>query len=405
MSAPLPDLLVIGGGPAGLATAIRARQLGLAVTLADARRPPIDKACGEGLMPDGAALLRLLGVVLPAERCRPFRGIRYVADGVAVEGLFPGEPGLGVRRVDLHLALVRRAEAAGVDLRWGVRAAALERNGDFVASTRDGLLRARWLVAADGLHSPLRRAAGLEGPPARHRRFGLRRHYAVAPWTDQVEVHWSDGIEAYITPVGENLVGVALLRSCPRRPEPSSGASWPRRAPDPRSPYEPCRADSSPTFDRLLRRFPELAERLAASPVASRERGAGPLEQRTRGVVRGNLALVGDAAGYVDALTGEGLSLAFHDAFAVAGAVARGELWRYAAAHRRIARVPVALTRLALFIERRPRLRRRVMRALSADPRLFRALLAVHVRVRPPAPVAAWVLPRLAWRLALSSPR
>jgi 2-polyprenyl-6-methoxyphenol hydroxylase-like FAD-dependent oxidoreductase len=118
-------------------------------------------------------------------------------------------------------------------------------------------------------------------------------------------------------------------------------------------------------------------------------------------VVRGRLALVGDAAGYFDAITGEGLSLAFHDAFAVIDAIVRGDLPSYAAARRRMARVPLALTRLALFIERRPRLRRRVMRALAADPRLFRALLAAHVRVRPPAPVAAWVLPRLAWRVAL----
>jgi len=374
MNAAPPDILVIGGGPAGLATAIRARQAGLTVTLVDGGRPPIDKACGEGLMPDGAALLERLGVVLTPDQYRPFRGIRYIEDDIVVEGAFPGSPGLGMRRPDLHRALVSRAGAAGVDLRWEVRVTGIE--GEFPSpnvgvATDDGPLRGRWLVAADGLHSPLRRAAGLEGPPARCRRFGLRRHYAVAPWTDHVEVHWSDGVEAYVSPLGGNQVGVALLF-----------------------------ADQPPDFDRLLRRFPALAGRIAGAPQASRQRGAGPLEQRTRGVVRGNLALIGDAAGYVDAITGEGLSLAFHDAFAVVDAILRENLGLYAAAHRRIVRVPVALTRMALFVERHPRLRRRVMRALAADPRLFRALLAVHVRVRPPAPAAAWILPRLAWRLA-----
>jgi flavin-dependent dehydrogenase len=413
----IPDLLVVGGGPAGLATAIRARQAGLQVTLVDARRPPIDKACGEGLMPDGAALLRRLGVVLPSDHCRPFRGIRYLSEGVVAEGALPGPPGLGVRRLDLHLALVRRAEATGADLRWGVRVTGLEGDG---VSTDGGRLRARWIVAADGLHSPLRRAAGLEGPPPRVRRFGLRRHFAVAPWTDCVEVHWSDGVEAYVTPVGDRLVGVALLYTAPaclansrgpldlRRPPGLGRPVEPRRLlarhpfPDSRGASDPFRpADPAPAFDRLLRRFPALVERLADVLPASPPRGAGPLERRTRGVVRGSLALVGDAAGYVDAITGEGLSLALHDAFAVVDAIARGELWRYAAAHRRIVRLPTMLARLLLFIERRPRLRRRLMRALAADPRLFRALLAAHVRVRPPASVAAWVVPRLAWRLAL----
>jgi flavin-dependent dehydrogenase len=386
MTARTPDLLVIGGGPAGLATAIRARQAGLSVTLLDGGSPPIDKACGEGLMPDGAALLQTLGVVIPPDRCRPFRGIRYLEDDLVVEGPFPGPPGIGVRRTDLHAALVRRAVAVGVDLRWGVRVEGLHGDprgphgagviaargpGGGRAESGPGPLRARFVVAADGLHSPLRRAAGLEGRPARARRFGLRRHFAIAPWTDHVEVHWGDGVEAYVTPLGADLVGVALLF-----------------------------AEQAPDFDRQLRRFPALAARIAGAAQASRQRGAGPLEQRVRGVVRGNLALVGDAAGYLDAITGEGLSLALHDAFAVVAAMVRGDLAAYAAAHRRIVRVPAALTRLVLFIERRPRVRRRVMRALAADPRLLRALLSVHVRVRPPAPVAAWVLPRLAWRLA-----
>jgi len=367
-----PDLIVAGGGPAGLAVAIRARQAGLEVVLIDASHPPIDKACGEGIMPDGAGLLERLGVEIPPERRFAFRGIRWIEGDVVVDAAFPGEPGWGVRRLDLHEALVRRAETLGVDLRWGVTARGLEAGG---LATGAGALRARWLVAADGLRSPLRRAAGLEGRRARRARLGLTRHYAIPPWADRVEVHWSDGAEAYVTPLGSGQVGVAML-------------------------FEGLRPD----FDDLLGRFPTLAERLAGVPAASRQRGAGPLEQRTAAVVRGNLALVGDAAGYVDAITGEGLSLAFHGAFAVVEAITRGDLALYAAAHRRIARLPVAFIRLLLDVESRPRLRRRVLRALAGDAALFQAILAVHVRARPLLPIAAWAVPRLAWDLVFPRP-
>jgi len=379
MTRPGPDLdlLIAGGGPAGLAVAIRARQAGLAVAVVDPLRPPIDKACGEGVMPDGAVLLERLGVAVPDDRRFAFRGIRWIDGDIVVEGAFPGAPGWGVRRTDLHAAMVRRAAEMGVDLCWGVAARGLEAGATGAGGlvTSRGPMRARWIVAADGLHSPVRRAAGLAGRRARRRRFGLTRHFAIEPWTDHVEVHWSDGAEAYVTPLGKRQVGVALL-------------------------FE----DLRPDFTALLARFPDLARRLAGAPVDGRRRGSGPLEQRAAAVVRGNLALVGDAAGYVDAITGEGLSLALHDAFAVLAAIGRGDLAHYAAAHRRITRLPEAMTRALLAVERRPGLRRRVLRALARDPALFRALLAVHVRARPPAPTASWVLPRLAWGVAHAGP-
>ena len=110
------DLAIVGGGPAGLATAIEARLAGLSVAVLDRRRPPLDKACGEGLMPDAVSRLAALGVEVAG---RPFRGIRYLDGATAAEGTFPGPPGMGVRRTALHAALVRRAEEVGVALRWG----------------------------------------------------------------------------------------------------------------------------------------------------------------------------------------------------------------------------------------------------------------------------------------------
>src|SRR5262249_25651030 len=110
------DVFVIGAGPAGLATGIAAAGLGMRVTVADIDRPPVDKPCGEGLMPDGLAALRALGVEPGSGECYPFRGIRFLERGVAVQGNFPGPPGLGIRRTVLHRGMVKRAEAAGIDL-------------------------------------------------------------------------------------------------------------------------------------------------------------------------------------------------------------------------------------------------------------------------------------------------
>jgi flavin-dependent dehydrogenase len=360
--------LVVGGGPVGLCAAIRAKQADLGVVLIDRSRTPTDKACGEGLMPDGASLLRNLGIEPESLPGASFCGIRYIEGGVVAEGTFRGAKGYGIRRPDLHRALTNLAEEVGVDLRWGVAATRLERDG---VHTDAGPIGARWVIAADGLHSRLRRWSGLSRPRGRHVRFGVRRHYAARPWSNFVEVYWGDGCEAYVTPVGPNCTNVALL--------------W---------------EGEKARFDDLLVRFPVLEHRLAGARIDSRDRGAGPLEQRVGRVVRGNLALVGDASGFVDAISGEGLSTGFRHAFAVVDAIGAGDLNRYAAAHRRIERLPGMLTRSLLFLERHPGLRRRVLQVLSSDGGLFSRLLAVHTRSSP-----AWRLAfdgiRLAWQVSV----
>ena len=349
MSASGPDtVLIVGGGPAGLATAIAARLAGLPATVIEASTPPLDKACGEGLMPDAVESLRRLGVRIPEDERHVFRGIRYLAAEGVAEACFPSGQGFGVRRTALHRALVRRAEEVGVDLRWGLRVEGLD---GCRIDTPGGPLEGDWLVAADGLRSRLRRWAALDGSPARHRRFGVRRHFALAPWTDLVEVYWADGFEAYVTPVAANQVGVAFL--------------WEGR---------------KASFGELLQGVPDLARRLSGATASSRDRGCGPLEQRVRAVAKGRLALVGDASGYLDAITGEGLALAFHQAFALVEAIRAGDLRAYARAHRRIARLPDALTRTLLYAERHPELRRRLIALLARDPQLFRQFLGVHAR-------------------------
>ena len=256
------DLVVVGGGPAGLAVAIRARQAGLSVVVLEARTPPVDQACGEALMPDGAALLEEMGVK-PAVSV-PFGGIRYLDGEVTAAGRFSGRAGLGVRRVVLHRALSERASRLGADLRWGVRVSGLAEDGVEVGSE---VVRAAWVVAADGRHSRLRAWAGLAPEPPPGQRFGVRRHYRIAPWTDMVEVYWEQGCEAYVTPVAPDQVGVAMIWS-------GRGAG----------------------FDQLIARVPALHARLDGAAAASRDAGAGPFGSRASAVARGRVALVGDAA-------------------------------------------------------------------------------------------------------------
>ncbi|WP_406313902.1 NAD(P)/FAD-dependent oxidoreductase [Streptosporangium sp. NBC_01639] len=332
------DVLIAGGGPAGLATAIHAALAGMEAVVVEPRSIPVDKACGEGLMPSGAAALRSLDV--PVEG-HPLRGIRYLDGRRQAQAAFRDGPGLGVRRTALHAALYQRAAELGVKIVEG-RVAGVRQDRDGVQAAG---LRARWLVAADGLHSPLRALLGLGLPDNRPRRYGLRRHYRVAPWTDFVEVHWAAAGEAYVTPVGDELVGVAVLSSRRRG------------------------------YLEHLADFPSLVARLEG-PVATPVRGAGPLRQRVRARVAGRVLLVGDAAGYTDALTGEGVSLALLSAQALVRCLLAGAPQSYESAWLRLSRRHRLLTGALLETRRHRTAARLIVPAAHRMPALFGA--AVH---------------------------
>ncbi len=207
------DVVIIGGGPAGLAAAVAARQRGFAVTLADCSTPPIDKACGEGIMPDGMAAAAALGFDLRDAGGYPFRGIRFREGDISVGAAFPQGSGLGLQRTALHSYMVERAAAAGVRMAWGARITGL---GDGAVIADGRTVRARWIVGADGGRSLVRRWAGLEACQRDSRRYGFRRHYRVAPWSEHMELHWADAGQLYLTPVSADEVCAVLISRDPR---------------------------------------------------------------------------------------------------------------------------------------------------------------------------------------------
>lgn len=332
------DLLVAGGGPVGLATALYAAEAGVAVAVVEPRAQPVDKACGEGLMPGAVAALRDLGVV---PHGRPFLGIRYV-DGVhEATANFRRGTGLGVRRTTLQASLAAAVTERGIPVH-AQAVASVEQDDHRV---RAAGLEARYLAAADGLHSPVRRLVGLAGRASTRPRFGLRRHFAVRPWADHVEVHWARDLEAYVTPVDDHCVGVALLTG--------------RREP----------------FDVQLRHFPALRARLPTE-TSSAVRGAGPLWQHTTGRVAGRVLLVGDAAGYLDALTGEGIAVGLASARALVDAVVADDAASYEQAWKSASRSYRWLTQSLLLARQQPALARLVVPGAQHLPRIFEA--AIH---------------------------
>ena len=365
------DVFIVGGGPAGLATAIAIRKRGLRVVVADVAKPPIDKTCGEGLMPQTVAALKDFGVTLGPSQAIPFRGIRFIGEGNVATGEFPTSYGMGIRRTTLHQALVQRAEEVGVQSLWGTRVISIDHGKVLLDS---GKVQCRWIIGADGQSSLVRKWVGLDQGRPQASRFGFRQHFRVAPWTDFVEVHWGRQCQIVVTPVTPDEICLVVTSRSPQI-----------RVKD------------------ALSQFPDIAGRLAGCQAVTKDLGAISALRILRKVRRGPIALVGDASGSVDSLTGEGLGLAFQQANALAEALAHDDLVRYEAAHRRINRPPEIMSRLLLAMENRAWLRRRVIDALAREPQLFGRLLAVHDGTFSPLSFGIGSFFRLGWRFLATS--
>lgn len=317
-------------------------------------------------MPDAIAALSALGVHVAPGDAFPFRGIRFISGEHSVAASFPNGSALGVRRTTLHRIMIEHAEKAGVDLRWGVHVTGISPEGVLVG---DQIIPCRWIVGADGGNSRVRVWAGLENTSRDSRRFAFRRHYRIAPWTDFMEIYWGPKFQIYVTPVGAEEVCVVLMSRNPHL-----------------------------RLDEALPNILEIANRLSSAQAVTSECGAVSASRRLQSVYAGNVALVGDASGSVDAITGEGLCLSFKQAALLAEALADGDLKPYQAAHRRLARRPALMADLMLSLDLSTRLRYRAIRALSTAPRIFAKMLAMHVGELSPLDFAGSGM-ALAWRM------
>ncbi|MGB7023774.1 MAG: NAD(P)/FAD-dependent oxidoreductase [Candidatus Acidiferrales bacterium] len=373
------DVFIVGGGPAGLAAAIAARRKGLRVSMADRATPPVDKACGEGLMPDGIAALRELEVTIPADQCFPFRGIRFIEGNLVAQSDFPNERGWGIRRTTLHTALAERAAALGVEMHWGKRVVGFQENHSEDAeqpgkiSVEGRAVRARWIIGADGQNSRVRQWARFTPARKKGLRYGFSSHFQTTPWSDYVEVHWGRNCQIYVTPIGRQEICVAVLTANPKS-----------------------------RLTDTLKLFPSVARHLQhAIPLTSELGGVSSSLTMTE-VIRKSavpVALIGDASGSVDAIAGDGLTLAFRQALALAKALERNDLATYEVEHRRIRKQPVMMSRLLVALSDHRHLRHRVFSAFASEPSLFSKLLAAHTGA-PVSPLAALqTMGSLGWRI------
>ena len=361
------DVFVIGGGPAGLAAAIAARQKGFRVAVADGAEPPIDKACGEGLMPDGLSALERVGIQLPLAEAYPFNGIRFLSSALSSDAHFPeGGHGLAMRRPALHRVMIERAFQTGVDLLWKTPVTGISRDGVHLGKN---FVQARWIIGADGSSSRVRRWAGLESSSRFRARYAFRQHFRVRPWTDHMEVYWGRHCQGYATAVGAEQVCVAVASH-----------------------------DPDMRMAECLQALPRLAERLQGCEMSSAERGALTGNRTFRRVWRGNVALIGDASGTVDAITGEGLGMAFSQAVILSECLQSENLERYQVEHRRLSLRPRAMARLMLTMDGRPWLQDRTLQVFRKRPEVFRRLLALHVGAVPPVDLV-WDGLTLGWGL------
>lgn len=342
-----PTVCIVGGGPAGLAAAIALRRENCDVTIVDCAVPPIDKACGEGLMPDSIRALRELGIEIPGNVGFAFRGIQFTDGGSSVAADFPNGIARGVRRTVLQELLIRHAIGQGVSIRWGAKQVRLAKEGILADGS---FIPAGLVVGADGQNSQIRRQASLGQIKREKQRYGFRRHYRIAPWSAYMELHWGPRSQIYITPIAADEVCVAVISRSPQL-----------------------------RLQHALGDCPELGKRLRTAAPVSPERGAVSVCRILRSLQHKNVVLIGDASGSVDAITGEGMCLGFKQALALAEAVRSRDLRLYQRLHRKLMKRPQTMASLMLTLERNGQLQRRVLASLARFPEIFELLLSVHV--------------------------
>jgi geranylgeranyl reductase family protein len=389
------DVVVVGAGPAGAATAILLAEAGHDVVLLDRAHFPRDKVCGEYLSPEGSRILDRLGVLKAVEAAgaRPLRGMRIVApDGTTLVGDYPRsgrwrgyrDHALAVRRLAFDAALVERARALPVTVREGFRVTGLVRDGAGVAGV-EGIaegtagpverIDARLVVGADGRASVVARRLDLVRPHPWLRRLALMTHAeGFVHDAERGEIFLAPPAYSIVNPVGDGQVNLSLV---------VPAAEGIRH-----------KADLTGYFDRSLATLPLLHDRLGGARRVSPVRALGPLAYRVAPPRHDGVLLVGDALGFLDPFTGEGIFAALRSAELAAevadAALRTGDCSAaaLAPAHARRRAALAGKERLAILLQRliaRRWLAVRVARRLAAHPEALELLMGVIGDFVPPA--------------------
>ena len=405
------EVVVVGAGPAGAVTALLLARAGRDVVMLDRADFPRPKPCGDCLSAETGALLGRLGLLEPVRACHPaeLEGWRiHAPGGGSFEVRFReigGERGappaaLSLPRERLDTVLVSAAVDAGARFVPGARVTEpLDGPPGVVGRMRGGdpfEARARLVVAADGLRSVLVRRHGLLRRSARLRKVSLTAHIAGVRADPALgQMHSADGLcagLAAVTAAGD-LWNVTLVADADRFGREVG-------------------ADPQSFFVRAVERFPALRERVdGAELCATLLLGSGPFDAPVRRPVADGLALVGDAAGYFDPFTGQGIHHALAAAELLApvadaalrrrgGSIVAGDLAVYARQRARLLRGTRALQRVVDEVLRRPALADAAIGRLAKSPAAARTLLAATGDVVPPV---ALLSPRVVASLLVPS--
>lgn len=364
MNEPL-KFAIIGGGPIGLSSAISLREKGHHVHVFEAKTFPVDKVCGEGIMPSGYRTLQNLGIekYLNPNFTRSFSKIKYFDQDLTLSGRLPRHA-KAIRRTELNNALYELAKDKGVithknhrlvelnwkDGRYQPEFFLTERKKEKLDYDFD------YIIACDGVHSTTRRILNLtESSRIKETRMGARVHVHFEHKIDEVQVYWNNGIEAYLTPSGENLLEIAFL--------------W---------------DESKITLDgnledSLFAFFPEL-QGYRDCPRMSELKKWGPFGKKSKMVSKENVIFLGDARYFLDGITGEGLTLGLKQAVALKRSFPGG-IWSPTLFNLHVSPSLLhykALTTTALFLSDRPETRNKIFKLTKAIPKAFDTILALN---------------------------